>query len=355
MLAIALIAVIVVTNLLVRHTVVMPITRVTNAMKAASSGHLDLEVPVLGQDELSAMASSFNSMTKELLETYTGLHHEQNKLTTIILSTQEGIVVTDNHGSIVLVNPATESLLGKSRSKIEKDGFDMLFGNREEMLQWKEESKTSDDPILFDYNGLKLSILVSTIEDKGKVIGSSALIFDITAQKQLENELRKLSNTDGLTQLYNRRFLDMTLTKELERTNRYKTPLSALMFDVDHFKKFNDTHGHDQGDRVLQSIANTMQTTCRAMDFPCRYGGEEFLIILPNTDLEGAMLYAERLRAAIEDTEVNGLTVTVSIGVAGAADHSPRDAEHFISLCDAALYKAKEAGRNQVIMAEIKT
>jgi diguanylate cyclase (GGDEF)-like protein/PAS domain S-box-containing protein len=336
----------------VRRTIVMPINQVTDAMRVTAGGRLDQQVPIIGEDELSMMAKSFNHMTAELLNTYTGLRHEQNKLTTIILSAQEGIVVTDRHGHIVLVNPAAETLLGKSAARISAGGMEQLIDDPTLIKSWFERAEEMPDPNLHNYNERLLSVSVSTIRNgEGKTIGSSALIRDVTEEKRLEEELRTLSNTDALTGLFNRRYLDYTLKREVDRAFRYTLPLSILMFDVDFFKRFNDEHGHEMGDKVLQSIGQVMIDTNRTTDTACRYGGEEFLMILTNTDENGARAYAERLRKAIAATPVEGLSVTISIGVASAFELRPKDHDTFISYCDKALYKAKEAGRNCVVIS----
>jgi diguanylate cyclase (GGDEF)-like protein len=120
------------------------------------------------------------------------------------------------------------------------------------------------------------------------------------------------------------------------------------MFDVDHFKLFNDTHGHDQGDRVLISIGQTMQDSVRDIDICCRYGGEEFLIILPDADRSGAMVLAQRLRRNIENTRVDGLQVTISVGVSTYPLTDVETPQAFIEAADTVLYLAKDEGRNCV-------
>jgi diguanylate cyclase (GGDEF)-like protein len=203
------------------------------------------------------------------------------------------------------------------------------------------------------FNGHVFSVHASRIKNAlGKLVGSAALLRDVTEEKRLEEELRRLSNTDGLTALYNRRHLDESLQSELERARRYHLPLSILMFDIDHFKKFNDTYGHDQGDRVLQTVAVTLRGALRNQDYPCRYGGEEFVAILPNTAKAGAYSLAERLRKDVEQTNVNGLKVTISIGVAEFPDFDVADAAKLIEAADAAMYTAKKSGRNRVCIAD---
>lgn len=172
-------------------------------------------------------------------------------------------------------------------------------------------------------------------------------------QKQLEEANARLearSLTDKLTGVANRAGFDQRLHEEIERCKRYGSPLSLLMLDVDHFKNYNDTHGHLAGDEALVAAAKAMQNVCRPVDLIARYGGEEFAVILPTTEREGAVHTAERLRKEIAATPVPSGTITVSIGVStlDAATKTPRQLIHE---ADRALYEAKGAGRNQVIHA----
>jgi diguanylate cyclase (GGDEF)-like protein/PAS domain S-box-containing protein len=341
------------TGLIIRGAVVRPIDRVTRAMVRAADGDLTQTVPVMGRDELSQMAFSFNHMTRQLMQTYTGLRNEQDKLATIILSAREGIVVTDNEGKVVLMNPAAESLLGKSMHQVVSEGFLNLIDDPEGLRTLLERDAEIKESETIHFKGRVLSIYAATIRTHlGGTVGSAALIRDITEEKRLEDRLRRLSTTDGLTGLFNRRHLDETLATEMERALRYNSPLSIMMFDVDHFKRFNDEHGHDQGDRVLQALAQSLQEHVRKVDMPCRYGGEEFLAILPGTDQAGAIIVAERLRHSIEQMTVDGLRVTISVGVATIPALDVRRPEALIEAADRALYRAKRAGRNQVIAAQ---
>jgi diguanylate cyclase (GGDEF)-like protein len=126
----------------------------------------------------------------------------------------------------------------------------------------------------------------------------------------------------------------------------------VLLLDIDFFKKFNDTHGHDQGDRVLQAVGAAMKSVCRQYDLPCRYGGEEFVMILPETHAAGAVIVGERLRLAIEALVVDNLKVTISIGAATFPDLDLTRPEQLLEAADAALYKAKETGRNRLVSAD---
>jgi diguanylate cyclase (GGDEF)-like protein/PAS domain S-box-containing protein len=347
---IGLLGVVLLTGYALGRTVVRPIERVTEAMGRVSQGDLDHKIVHASRDELGDMARSFNLMTSELKETYKGLNRERDKLKTIIGSATEGIVVTDAGGAIVLVNDAATEFLGKSDDEIRASGFLGLFGDPVLVAKCIETAVPQD----IEFNGRLLQTHVSEIRaNDGHVIGSTALMRDITQTKELEAELRRRSTTDALTGLFNRRFLDQALEVEFARAQRTHGQLSVIMFDIDHFKKFNDTHGHDQGDRVLQMVSACLRSTVRSFDFPCRYGGEEYVGILPGLPAAEAAEMAEALRLKVAETEIDGLHVFISIGVATFPDLAIEKAEGLIETADSALYRAKENGRNRVVVAEI--
>ena len=171
--------------------------------------------------------------------------------------------------------------------------------------------------------------------------------------KILKDKLERLSITDGLTGLYNHRHFHEVLKDEISRGGRYGTTLSLLLFDIDHFKKFNDTYGHKSGDRVLKTIASVIEKSKRDSDIAARYGGEEFAVILPQTGIAGAEKIAERIRKNIEINKVDltgdVVSVTVSIGVAEWAGEDNED--KLVVRADEALYRSKENGRNRVTVA----
>jgi diguanylate cyclase (GGDEF)-like protein/PAS domain S-box-containing protein len=168
---------------------------------------------------------------------------------------------------------------------------------------------------------------------------------------RLQVALQELAVRDSLTGLYNRRYLDETLEREVSRARREGNPLSLVMLDIDYFKRVNDTYGHQVGDEVLRMLATTLSADIRAEDVACRYGGEEFLILLPNMPLETAMLRAEGWRAAVERLSITHggflLTFTISLGVSAYPDHG-KTPDELTRSADQALYKAKRDGRNQV-------
>lgn len=181
------------------------------------------------------------------------------------------------------------------------------------------------------------------------LLRSSELVRRLEVQTEL---LSKLAAFDDLTGVYNRRSMFHHLEAELSRCRRYGRSLGILMVDIDHFKRVNDEHGHLVGDQALRWVATTLQNELRSMDFLCRYGGEEFCAILPETNRPGVARAGERLRAAIERTlfkqdEVQ-LSLSISLGGASWAADESNDIPDLLARADAALLEAKRNGRNQV-------
>ena len=168
--------------------------------------------------------------------------------------------------------------------------------------------------------------------------------------------LYNLATIDGLTGLVVRRHFQAKIEEEYRRARRYSKPLAYLMTDIDHFKKFNDTYGHQTGDMVLREVARIVRDTVRDTDIAARYGGEEFAVILPETEPEGAMLLAERLRQKVESAVFSGptgdLKVTISVGVCTMPVNQPESATEMIKMADEALYVCKRNGRNRVERAQ---
>ncbi len=216
--------------------------------------------------------------------------------------------------------------------------------------------------------GETLGILHLQATDEAPQLDASELSFKTTfaaqvglsiANIRLREALRTQSVRDALTGLYNRRYLEEVLEREVRRAARATQSLGVLMIDLDHFKNFNDTFGHDAGDAVLRETGVALTRGIRAEDFVCRFGGEEFVVILPTANREAACARAERLRLKIKDLTIlyQGRSMgmlTVSIGVAAFPDHglSPRE---LMAAADAALYEAKRAGRDQVSLAVLKS
>ncbi|MBI2566224.1 MAG: diguanylate cyclase [Candidatus Schekmanbacteria bacterium] len=174
--------------------------------------------------------------------------------------------------------------------------------------------------------------------------------------EQQNQELEQLATRDGLTRLFNHRHFQERLAFEYSRVARYGSPMSLILMDIDHFKRFNDTYGHMVGDLVLKQSADLVVSCVRECDIPARYGGEEFVVILPQCGIEDAATVAERIRSRFERNSFDGgesgmLTVTVSLGFSVASKGSPDSPAELIRLADEALYCAKRSGRNQVVRA----
>ncbi|MBF0545808.1 MAG: diguanylate cyclase [Candidatus Riflebacteria bacterium] len=194
----------------------------------------------------------------------------------------------------------------------------------------------------FDEEDLQLTL---TMANQAAVVIEKARLFN-------------LATIDGLTGLIVHRHFQAKIEEEFRRARRYGKPLSFIMTDIDHFKKFNDTYGHQTGDLVLREVARAVSTSIRDTDIAARYGGEEFAIILPETDEDGACLFAERLRQKVEDSVFScsqgELTVTISLGVSAIPLNIADSALEMIKCADEALYEAKRSGRNKFMLSEKK-
>ncbi|HYF13613.1 MAG TPA: diguanylate cyclase [Phycisphaerales bacterium] len=174
--------------------------------------------------------------------------------------------------------------------------------------------------------------------------------------KQLVAMLAQRAQLDGLTGLWNRAFFDQRWEQEHARSQRHGHPLCVTLLDLDHFKRVNDHHGHPVGDEVLVAVARALQAQCRQSDLACRYGGEEFAVLMPDTNAADGAVLAERIRVAVSELRwprVPDLRATCSLGVAGSsAPNSPPPAQ-WIEMADRNLYAAKRAGRNRVVSTDI--
>ncbi|HPJ37862.1 MAG TPA: sensor domain-containing diguanylate cyclase [Spirochaetota bacterium] len=247
---------------------------------------------------------------------------------------------------------------------LEKEAFPQLCGN---LREHSELVRDLDSIAMLDAE--IVVPLVSKSSMNGllvlgkKIDGSTFTRDDIEFLRDLarfaaitveNSRLYLMATLDRMTHLYIHHFFQERLNEELKRSVRYGTPLSLIITDIDHFKRFNDTYGHQQGDMVLKETAQILRESVRGFDIPARYGGEEFAVILPETDLENAVVVAKRLRKRIEQHAFRGqaeaLHVTISVGVAQYDPRRDKGKEHLIGRADRAMYRAKESGRNRVVV-----
>ncbi|MCE5230554.1 GGDEF domain-containing protein [bacterium] len=237
---------------------------------------------------------------------------------------------------------------------------DTRSSRRHAKLEYKNFLQSSDtqEIILHDMestngtfvNGVRITS--HPLHDRDKIlVGSTLFGFFLRDEAELEadQQLFHLASNDALTSLRNRGVLNMELEKEFDRARRYGRSLSLVMFDIDHFKHFNDTYGHQMGDSVLQEIGRLVKANIRFNDLGARYGGEEFAIILPETAIDGALIQAERLRVAVQNNimphDGASISVTISLGIA-QLEAGITSVEELIRAADRALYQAKAEGRN---------
>ncbi|MFH1435841.1 MAG: diguanylate cyclase [Pseudomonadota bacterium] len=294
---------------------------------------------------------------------------------TIIDTMGDSLIVVDNEGIVSLVNPATEKLLGWKADEIKGRHINEFMAQRLFSEKYKRETEargiTKSDVVFLDKEGtsIHISLSVSAVGKKdGAAAGYVLVARDVRETKKLisqieaaREKLEELAVTDPLTEVYNRRFLMLKLKEEHHRALRYRHPFSIALVDLDRFKEINDRFGHSKGDKVLKTIAGWLKSSTRATDTVARFGGDEFVLVLPETRKDAALTITDRIR---EDLEGDILPekyrfVTASIGVASFDPEHPEasgiDVEKLLALADEALYHAKNLGRNRVVHADDST
>jgi diguanylate cyclase (GGDEF)-like protein/PAS domain S-box-containing protein len=304
------------------------------------------------------------------------------QLTQAVEQSPASVVITDLDGNITYANPQFSELTGYSLREVIGRNPNITQSGRtpietyEELWQtiksgrtWRGEllNRKKNGELYWEYE-----VIAPVFDPAGQMISFIAVKDDITARKeaearlleanrQLEERLKDIEGLqvilreqairDSLTGLHNRHYLKEALKREIARAEREEYPICFILMDLDGFKKINDTYGHAAGDITIQYFANLLKKQTRAGDIICRYGGEEFLLVLPNTDISSAAEIAERLRRDFENSEVSGIQIkaTTSCGISEFPSHGATE-EKVLAAADIALYAAKERGRNRVVI-----
>ncbi|WP_347989520.1 diguanylate cyclase [Methylomonas sp. AM2-LC] len=321
--------------------------------------------PILkkGTEEVDYAYSTFEDIT-DRKRNEEAIRENSLRLKTILDNLFTYVALLDSNGVVEEINKATLERTGYRREEIIGQYFcdAPLWNYNDEVrsqliaaINAAKLGKSSRYDVVVKLNDELVPIdfqISPVLDNSGQIIGLLPTAVDITERKFLEEELKRQAHLDYLTELPNRRRFMEQCKVELSRSQRYDLTLSILMLDIDKFKSINDIYGHQAGDLVLKKLALIFQKVLRNIDIAGRMGGEEFAIILPETDIEEALLIAERLREIICATEVclaNGLNIdfTVSIGIATLVDNNT-NIEILVNEADKALYRAKQAGRNKV-------
>ena len=270
----------------------------------------------------------------------------------------EGILVLDGKNRINLANEPFAEMLGREADDLQGASVDSLEWKISCDLSFSEFLVARDDDEgavpdsvqlrLEDDRVRTLKVGASRIEnEQGECQGTLLSFDDITALEEKNEQLQFLATRDPMTSCLNRRSFFEHLDASWKSASRYKHPISCMMVDVDHFKSVNDTYGHAVGDDVLKGVSAALLEAARETDFVCRYGGEEFCVLLPHVDIDGVALAGERYRKAIEALEFPQLSVTASLGCS-SIELGAESAEQMLEQADKSLYFAKRNGRNQV-------
>jgi diguanylate cyclase (GGDEF)-like protein len=366
------------------------IQRLLEAAQRLGSGDLSYEVPATGSDEFAALGKEFNSMARQLQARLEELQRERERLQEAIRRVGESFSASlDRVGLLEIVVQTAVDGIGAAAGRATMRG-------PEDKLQ--EVARTGEpeafrralhaaEAAVIDAGQLAeiqlggasaLAAPLGATEGGDQVVGivsvargdhafthgERELFAYLTNQASVSVEnvdlhetVQRQAVTDELTGLFNHRRFQEVMSVEVERARRYGQEMGLIMLDIDNFKQVNDTYGHLQGDLVLREVARVLRQSSREIDEPARYGGEEMAVALPQTDLEGAYQFAERVRHAVEDLALplpsgeGTLKVTASFGVASLATAEHADKGALVAAADRALYEAKRAGKNRTVRA----
>jgi diguanylate cyclase (GGDEF)-like protein len=335
------------------RAIVRTLRRLVEATRAISRGDLKQRVQVQGRDEFALLGRTFNEMAAQLQTRLDELERQRGRLRDVIARFGEALGATHDADQLMrlIVEAAVEATSAKGGVIVSSSGKLIQAGTPGEG-QDKIEVPLSAGEVTFG----SLLLFGDDFEDEDRMTAVSLASHAVVAldNARLHRIVERQALVDGLTGLANRRQCEETLASELARLERFGGPLALVVADLDWFKDVNDRYGHPSGDAVLREFAQLLNETVRDVDLAGRWGGEEFLLILPGTDLAGGAQVAERVRLALAGRIVlsadgSPIPVTASFGVAATPPAST--AAELFSAADAALYEAKRNGKNRVEVA----
>lgn len=289
---------------------------------------------------------------------------------TVLENMSDGMLVLDSHGNVVDINQSAQQLLGIKASQAIDQPAGQVIPPWSDLIDQYQKQAFAQSEITMNVSRQNwyFDVRISPLKTRrGHSNGYVVILRDITSRKRAENQVQETlakvkalqeqlyeqAIHDPLTGLYNRHFFNETIPRELTRAERESYPVSFVLMDIDHFKAVNDTYGHQVGDLVLQHVASVLSKETRASDFVFRYGGDEFIVVLPTTHPQAAYQYAERWRASLQKSSIkhnaSKILITMSIGIA-AFSQDGKTPDEVLSAADDAMYRAKTSGRNCTVM-----
>jgi diguanylate cyclase (GGDEF)-like protein len=332
------------------RAIVRTLRRLVDATRAIARGDLKQQVPVQGRDEFALLGRTFNEMAAQLQTRLEELERQRGKLRDVIARFGEALGATHDVDQLMrlIVEAAVEATSAAGGVIVASSG-EVIQTGRPGVGDDKIEVPLTTGEVTFG----SLLLFGDDFEDEDRMTAVSLASHAVVAldNARLHRIVERQALVDGLTGLANRRQCEESLASELARVERFGGPLALVVTDLDWFKDVNDRYGHPSGDAVLREFAALLQDTLRDVDLAGRWGGEEFLLILPGTDLAGGAQVAERIRAGLAGRIVlapdgSPIPVTASFGV--AATPPATTAAELFSAADAALYEAKRNGKNRV-------
>jgi diguanylate cyclase (GGDEF)-like protein len=330
------------------RSIVRNLRRFATTARGIAHGSLGVRVPVRGRDEFAALGTALNDMAAQLEVRLAELEAERARGREVLARFGEALAATHDTNQLlrIVAAAAAEATSARVCRIVSADGFVVVSGDAD------ADGERLSLPLTAGREQFgTLELVGDSFGDEQRLNATSLMAQAVVALEnaRLHRMVERQALVDGLTGLANRRAAADALQAEVARAERLDTPLSVVLSDLDGFKDVNDVHGHAVGDEVLKAFAAVLRDTLRESDVAGRWGGEEFLLLLPGADEDGAARFAERVRAGLAARTIPGapgLRVTASFGVAEYAPGS--DTEQLVAAADRALYRAKRSGKNRV-------